>query len=220
MKQRLTFTFKTVATQEAADDMIVALAKENIPAEVRKDEFNLVPAYGGAAVNSNYEVLIRLEDKAKAGEIITELTTEFLKTIDPEHYLFSYSDNELLNVLGHKYEWNEIDLLLSEKILTDRGVEINQTAIKRANNQRFEELATPKKGMDIWIVLGYIFALLGGLLGLMIAYSVIKVKRNLPDGSTIYEYDHSTRRHAKIIFALSLIVISSLLTLQLSNGAI
>jgi hypothetical protein len=123
-----------------------------------------------------------------------------------------------MDVLGHKYDWNEIDLLLSEKILNDRGVEINHTSIKIANNERFEELATPKKGLDIWIALGYIFALLGGLLGLMIAYSVIKVKRNLPDGSKIYEYDHSTRNHAKVIFALSLLVISILLILQLSIG--
>jgi|TARA_B110000046_G_C12878343_1_gene349036 hypothetical protein len=36
------------------------LAKANIPAEVRKGEFSLVPEYGGAAVNSNYEVLVRL----------------------------------------------------------------------------------------------------------------------------------------------------------------
>ena len=36
------------------------LAKANIPADVRKGEFSLVPEYGGAAVNSNYEVLVRL----------------------------------------------------------------------------------------------------------------------------------------------------------------
>ena len=214
MKQGLTFTFKTVATQEAADDMIVALAKENIPAEVRKEEYNMLPAYGGASVTSNYNILIDPKDRVKAIEIDSKITSEFLDSIDPEHYLFSYSDQELLAVLAHKHEWNEIDLQLSEKILTDRGVFIDREQIKVANDERFEELAEPKKGKPLWIAIGYLGALLGGLLGLMISYSVVKAKRKLPDGTFVNDYDEDTRSHAKIIFVISLIVIVSAISIR------
>lgn len=207
MKQDLTFSFKTLATQEAADEMVQALASGDIPAKVRKEEYNLLPAYGGASVTSNYDILIDPKDKLKAEEIDSKITAEFLDSIDPEHYLFSFSDQELLDVLGHKHEWNEIDLLLSEKILTDRGVPINRERIKKANDERFEELAEPKKGKPFWIALGYLGALLGGLLGLMISYSVVKAKRKLPNGTFVHDYDEDTRRQARIIFVLSLIVI-------------
>ncbi|MFT6982435.1 MAG: hypothetical protein ACJAUD_001202 [Crocinitomicaceae bacterium] len=220
MKQDLTFTFKTVATQEAADDMVQALATDGIPSKIRKEEYNMLPAYGGASVTSNYDIIIRTEDKTKAEEIVTKIAAEFLSNIDPEHYLFSYTDEELLDILAHRHDWNEIDLLLSEKILNDRGVSIDPQKIVVANEKRFEELAIPKKAAEGWIIGGYLFALLGGLIGLSIAYFVIIAKRKLPDGSKVYYYSESTRLHAKIIFALSLIVISSLLILQLSNGAI
>jgi hypothetical protein len=220
MKQDLTFTFKTVATQEAADDMVQALATDGIPSKIRKEEYNMLPAYGGASVTSNYDIIIRTEDKTKAEEIVTKIAAEFLSNIDPEHYLFSYTDEELLDILAHRHDWNEIDLLLSEKILNDRGVSIDPQKIVVANEKRFEELAIPKKAAEGWIIGGYLFALLGGLIGLSIAYFVIIAKRKLPDGSKVYDYSESTRLHAKIIFALSLIVISSLLILQLSNGAI
>lgn len=207
MSDNSNFTIKTVATQEAADEIVQLLLAHGVNSEVVKEEFSVIPAYSDGVLSSNLDIKINSTDKTKAEEILKKRTEQFLNEIDPEHYLFSFTDKELLDVLSHKYEWSEIDLQLSAKILEDRGVEINHAEINLANQESFEELAEPKKGSELWIVLGYVFAFLGGLLGLVIAYSVYKAKRKLPDGTFVHDYDKATRSHALNIFIISLIVL-------------
>lgn len=216
MEQLSTYLFRTVATQNAADEITKLLAEKDIESEVIKESFSPASTFGEGSLSSNFEIRIKNIDRDKAEAIMIDVAEQFLSNIDPEHYLFSFSDQELIDLLSQKYEWSEIDILLSEKILNDRGVKIDHQKLSTENEIRILELAEPTKSNPLWIILGYIFAFFGGLLGLLIAYSVMKAKRKLPDGTMVYDYDESTRRHASVIFAISLIVISLAVILRFS----
>jgi len=61
-----------------------------------------------------------------------------------------------------------------------------------------------KKGGG-WLVAGYIFALLGGLIGIIIGVIMMSSKVKLPDGTTVKKYDDSTRKQGTIILVIAIV---------------
>jgi hypothetical protein len=58
-------------------------------------------------------------------ETVDRIRLDFLNTmvdnIDPEYYLFSFSNQELSEVISNHKEWSKLDFLLAQKILRVRG---------------------------------------------------------------------------------------------------
>ncbi len=63
------------------------------------------------------------------------------------------------------------------------------------------------KSKIIWVVAGYIFALTGGLIGIIIAVIIINGKKTLPGGQIIHIFNERSRRHGKIILYLGSVVL-------------
>ncbi|MFT6921073.1 MAG: hypothetical protein ACJA1C_000067 [Crocinitomicaceae bacterium] len=206
MSQNFTNSLRSVATQVEANEIVLLLLDGGIQSKIIKESFSPAATFSGGSLSSNYEILIQETDAENARSILKENARLFLSDVDSSHYLFSFTDQELRDVLVKNHEWSEFDVLLSEKILEDRSIAIDKKKIQEENFTTILDLSQPKKGILFWIVVGYIFAFLGGLIGLIISYTVIKVKRKLPDGTKMYEYDESTRKHATIIFIISCVV--------------
>jgi hypothetical protein len=71
-----------------------------------------------------------------------------------------------------------------------------------------------KKGIDYeknagsgWLIAGYIFALLGGLIGIWIGSRLLFGKVKLTDGTIVKTYDESSRTQGTIILVLAIISI-------------
>lgn len=77
--------------------------------------------------------------------------------------------------------------------------------------QRLQELEKPDENQRPWIIAGYIFALLGGFLGIIIGYFLWTSKKTLPDGRKVYSYNQKDRMQGKYIFFIALIIFPSLL---------
>jgi len=56
------------------------------------------------------------------------------------------------------------------------------------------------------LVFAWIFAILGGLLGIIISLSVIKSKVTLEDGSVHPKYNESARKSAKIALIVAIVM--------------
>ena len=111
-------------------------------------------------------------------------------------------------MLAKADEWNELDFLLAQKILKDRGVEIEEKELESMKEQRFEELAKPQKVPDYWIFFGYLFALFPFLLvGVVIGFFLWTSKKSLPNGKKAYTYTQSDRQHGKYMFVLGVIIL-------------
>jgi len=53
------------------------------------------------------------------------------------------------------------------------------------------------------LVAGYVFSLLGGLIGLAIGSQVWRGKVNTPSGEKAFKYDESSRRHGRVMVFLA-----------------
>lgn len=214
MEEDELITFRKLAHQEEAEALVKIFKSRSISADYRKIEGDLGGALQGNIATFKYEVRIKEKAREKAEEVLEKMAFAELEDVDKNHYIYDFSDEELIDVLVRREEWNEIDYVLSRKILKERGVKINQEEIEEKHKAYLEKLAEPKGGQGIWIIIGYAGAIFGGFLGLLIGYMLFKAKTTLPNGSKVPAYTPPTRQHGRIIFYVSLISLLVLLALN------
>ena len=210
MIKPLNISFRNVSTFNEAKSLVQLLASENITAKLVKDSADLDYVLQGEGPTNKFEILINEADQHDAEKMMMRIAARDLKNVDPSYYLFSFANKELLDVIIEKDEWSEFDVLLSQKILKERGFRLNQRGIRRLQQLRTNELSSPEGNQTGWIVVGYITAFLGGFLGLVIGYFLWQAKKKVPDGHKVYAYDPYTRHQGKIIFIISAIVFPAL----------
>jgi hypothetical protein len=59
-----------------------------------------------------------------------------------------------------------------------------------------------------WIIVGYITAFLGGVLGIFIGWHLLSFKKTLPDGQRVYEYDTNARKHGQKILIIGIVCLT------------
>lgn len=169
------------------------------------EDYILNPDIIAADMESNKEYCIKLlsEDFERVNEIRNKHAVAELDQVNESHYLFEYTNEELLmEVIAKKDEWSSFDYALAKKILTDRGVEVTENQIHHLNTERIKELSKPDKDQKGWIILGYILAFLGGYLGILIGFHLTSHKKTLPNGERIYAYSPQDRKHGKQIMII------------------
>lgn len=217
MKHSFNISFRSVATREEAEELTKVLAEHDIPSRITKDSGDLDYVFQGETPANKFEVHIGEADHQKAEDLMTEFAKEDLKSVESDYYLFAFSDDELKDVLIKKNEWNEFDVLLSQKILEDRGVELNFKVIEKERELRDLELQQPEGGQIGWIIFGYLAAIIGGFVGILLGYSLWLSKKKLPNGTKVPAYTDDIRRHGQIIFYIGVITFVITFTLRIKD---
>ncbi|GGF01800.1 DUF2007 domain-containing protein [Flavobacterium limi] len=199
--------FRKYPTLEQVKDLESLLNKNNIATEIADNIPPVDSSFSGSTLQNQYEIKIALTDFEKAEKILDENAENLIDEVDKDHYLFSFTDDELYEILLKADEWNEFDYKLAQKILIQRGKSVDTELLKALKKQRIELLAKPEENQKSWIMAGYIFAILGGLLGIFIGYSLWTSKKSLPNGQKVYSYNEKDRAHGKNIFYIGLIML-------------
>ncbi|HNR18515.1 MAG TPA: hypothetical protein PKN75_00535 [Bacteroidia bacterium] len=152
-----------------------------------------------------YRIKLRESDFETANELLLDISQKQLQNIDKDYYLFEFSNEELLEVITKPDEWGQLDNLLAQKLLKERGMEVNPALVETLNKQRIHEISKTEQGNRIWIYAGYFFALVGGALSIFIGWHLISYKKILPNNDTIYGFSEADRKHGKRILILGII---------------
>lgn len=163
---------------------------------------------GGDIVRHKYYLKIKSQDFPKANEALDQVILKSLHSVETDYYLFSFSNEELLEIIKKPDEWSRQDFLIARKILNDRGHTINEEEVNLLKSKRIHELATGETEPMGQIVAGYIFAFLFSLVGLFFGLALIVTKKTLPDGSKVFAYTEKSRNHGKAIFIISLVTLA------------
>jgi hypothetical protein len=209
--------YKRFYEQERATELTNILTDNGIDFEVTEDKENLDSLYGDKTFSKQYFVKIKGDDFKKADSILLKLSEQEIDTADKDHYLYGFTDEELFEIISKPDEWNPFDFQLSKKILRERGKEINQETIDLLKKQRLNDLAKPEEGQRNWIYAGYLFALLGGLIGVFIGWHLSTYRKTLPNGQQVYGYKQEDRKHGRRIWILGTIMFIISLTIRFSN---
>lgn len=137
-----------------------------------------------------------------------------LTTTENAHYLYQFTDEELFEVLEKPDEWNKFDTALAKEILSSRGRTVDADMLMAMKSERMRTLSKPEKSKGYILVMGYIFALLGGVLGVAIGYSLWRSKKTLPNGESVWSYVDGDRKHGQIMFLIGVITVGVFLLLK------
>ena len=137
---------------------------------------------------SSFSIYIHEDDFKKANLILEKQAEEIISNIDKDYYLFSFTNDELYDILFKKDAWSQIDFQLSKQILIERGETISQEILDQLERSRINEIVSEKQiASSMLIYIGFITAILGGIVGIMISLSLTS-KKVLPNGQKTYNY--------------------------------
>lgn len=200
--------FKRFPTLQHAYELQDLLHQHRITAIVADDAPPVdVTFSAGSSSKDIYEVRISRYDFKKAEEILQEDAKKLIAQVPKDHYLFEFTNEELYDILIKADEWSTFDYTLAQHILNQRGEHITQEVLQDLKNKRLKALATPESNQQPWIIMGYIFAIFGGFLGILIGYFLWTNKKTLPNGQKVYAHTANDRTQGKFIFYLGLIIL-------------
>jgi len=208
--------YKRFYKKDEAAALTDILGENGIRFEIVEDRDNLDSLYGDKQFSLQYFVKIDSSNFEKADSVISKMSEIALDKVDKDHYLFTFTDDELFEIVCKPDEWSSLDNQLAKKILKERGKEINQHTIDLLKKQRVAELAKPEQTQKMWIYGGYLFALLGGFLGIMIGWHLSSHTKTLPNGQQVYGYSKEDREHGRIIWILGIVMFVIWLVIRFS----
>lgn len=199
-------SFKTFNDKETAEDFAEILKEYAIDFHIEEDVLEFDPTYANNELDKDFHIMIKQEDFGKAKQADVAYFKKGLDNAPPDYYLFSFSNDELKEIMAKPDEWGTFDYLLAEKILQDRGIGITETEKQTLKTERNKVLLEQQKDKPSNILLYYIFCLVVSPIGILIGWAWAYSKKTLPDGKKAAAYDSDTQRHGRIIFALSLVI--------------
>jgi hypothetical protein len=199
--------FQRFSSRAELENGIKILTENNIEYLIEDVSVNLDPVLSSNKLGIEFLLKIEQVNFEKANKILDEFYSLEIDEIENDYYLFSFSDNELLEVIIKSDEWNKFDVQLAQKILRLKGKGLSNLEIDKIKTQRIIELSKPEKKQSIWIFVGYISSILGGLLGVFIGWHLLTFKKTLPNGNRIYNYSNEDRKHGNQILILGILSI-------------
>lgn len=212
-------TYKKFHEQDRAEALASVLKDNGIEFEVTEDRESLdTMLIGDKHFNRYYFVKLKKQDFERADSLLARESEKELESVDKDHYLYQFTDEELFDILSKPDEWSSFDYQLSKKILKERGKEINGEIIDLLKKQRIKELAKPEEGQKAWIYAGYLFSLLGGLLGIFIGWHLSTFRKTLPNGERVFGYTIDDRRHGTRILIIGVVMFITWVTIKIATS--
>lgn len=168
--------------------------------ENTKPSFDVTFA-GGNIVE--YILKVNHTQKEKAIELLSNgFADEFP---DDNHYMDSYSDEELIEVISTPEDWDKNDFLYAKKLIEKRGIVVSDEKIEKKKKEIQEDIKKPVKAESIMILMGYLLTILTSGIGVLIALRIKYRKNEIQDnkyGLINYYYDENSRMHANVMIGI------------------
>ncbi|NII85860.1 MULTISPECIES: hypothetical protein [unclassified Pedobacter] len=200
-------TFQRFNDRAAALTLAEIFKENKIEVELEDASANFDVTFANNEIDKDYRIKLKPEDFERANILLRNEAEKDLVGIDPNYYIFDFSDDELKEVIEKQDEWSSLDFLLATKILKERGVDVNADQIQALKLKRIEALSQPEKSPKLLIVAGYITAIIGRLIAIIIGAYLRSHKKTLPNGERVFGYAASDRAHGERILIIGILVL-------------
>lgn len=196
-------TFLSFNNEDLALAAAEKLKESNINFVVEKSRQLLDSSIVGNILDLNIHIRLRPTDFLKAHKALEDYYKTQLDNVDSDYYLLSFSDFELKEILAKPDEWGYFDYQLAQKLLKERGHQVDDEMLDKLKEDRNRLLAQPDKASRILIFFGYCFIPFGLLVAFFIGRHLFYSKRTLPSGDTVFSYREKDRRHGNRIMVIT-----------------
>ena len=208
-----------------AEEMLKKLQENGIDGMLVDNSLAVDVTFFGNRLSDEIELKVHKGHFEKANKLLEKEAEIMLEDVPMDHYLFGFTNEELIEILQKPDEWSVIDYQLAQKILGSRGEKMSEEMIATFKEARLKELAKPEKGQKGWITLGYaaailgglfgvfailgglfgVFAILSGLFGVFIGWYLYSFKKTLPDGRKVFAHTKKDRTQGKNILFVGIV---------------
>lgn len=197
-------TFQKFNDQNSASELGDFFKEKKLEYVLEDNSLSFDPTFANNGFGKEFCIKLRQSDFEKGNALLFEKSEGESIEIEKDYYLLSFTDKELFELIAASDEWSQFDVSLAKRLLKERGKEISSDEIKKIKIKRIEELSKPEEGQNTYIILGYIFAFLGGFLGMFIGWHLSTFKKTLPNGDRIYAYSENDRKQGNRILKISI----------------
>jgi hypothetical protein len=208
-------TYEKFTTIGELKEFVELLQENNIPYELEDDVQLFDASFANISHHRDYRIQLLPEDFDRVSELRNRQAEVELNEIDPDYYLFQFTDEELIDLISKQDEWSPFDFELAQKILKNRGREISSKEILELKERRIEQLSQPEKDSKPWVVIGYICAFLFPFFGIIMGIYMLSSKKTLPNGQKVNSFSQKTRDSGMIILLISCVVFALVMVLRL-----
>lgn len=188
-------TFMSLTDPKIAQEFAVILEAHKIPFKTQDTAKDFDASFANNQAKQSILIMLNPNDFDKASSVLEQNITLDINEIDPQHPLFSFSTEELKDVVKNYDEWHPIDVKLAKHLLKQQNIVVEPDEIKAEQNLKELKSFHPEKSSTITLLLGYIFCMMGGFAGIGIALFLMTATRKLPDGTKKHIYSNSDRKH-------------------------
>jgi hypothetical protein len=199
--------YRSYNDKALANELCQLLTEHNIPFDWESTEGLFDASFTNNDILNIYYIKIRQEDFEKADEILMSLAKEEKEEPVEDYYLYSFSNEELLDVLKKPDDWNEYDRYWADKILAKRGIQVNPEELNKAKNERLAELKKPWTLDKLWIICAialwvysfYFITFYWSIAVMFIGGYISLSKKTMPDGERVKAFSKGDRLIGKIV---------------------
>lgn len=200
MKENDFSIYQTFYNKDEMLALVHLLETNNIIFLAEEDSFSFDPSFANNDYQKKFVIKLQKKDFQKLDTIQNEIYSELAENIEKDYYLFDFSDEKLIEIIIKKDEWGKFDFVLAQKILKERGKEINEETLENFKKQRINELSKNTDISIVWVIISYLLTISSrGILGILIGWHILTHKKTLPNGDKVYGYSKNDRKHGKII---------------------
>jgi hypothetical protein len=185
--------YKSFNDKAVAMELYEKLRQEGVPVEWESSVGIFDVSFANDEFMHLYYVKLRKQDFERADAILMEFVKQKNEKPKEGYYLYSFSNEELIDVLKNPLEWNEYDRYWAGRLLQERNIAVREEEFAYTKTENIDELRKPWKASKIWLLLPlvlfswalytvYFFpAALCIFIGAYIAFS----KKTLPNGDRV-----------------------------------
>ena len=203
--------FRAFETVKAAESNLGVLLKEaDIPYEIQVVGRELTALVGTSEALMNVWLQLYPQDFGRVNAMLEQNAYQSV-ALDKGHFMNSFTDAELREVLDKYDEWSAEEYVMARKIMESRGTQVSDSEIAAAKATRLAEIRKPIKAKPFEVFRGFAIAVLffpffGSFFAMMIGWNFYNATRTDPVGKRYYVYTRRSRRVGLYILTFSILI--------------
>lgn len=193
--------YQKFRSPEAAQSLLALLDEKRVAYETHHAPPRFSAVLGTTSAEQ-FVVSLLPEDFTRVRRLEEAQAVASPPNLPSDYYLFQFSNPELWELLGQPDAWSSHDVALAAQLLRERGQDVSDATLHNLRARHTARLAVPNPRPTGWIVVGYGLALLGGVFGLGIGWSLWRYRKTLPDGRQVPGFAPADRAHGRRILWL------------------
>lgn len=115
---------------EKAREYTSVLEKHNIPFYLDDVSMRFKLVSNNNPWENQFILKLKESDIERAEKALNEELDNEVKLTTHEHYMFSFADNDILNVIANQNEWTREEVKLAMKIANERNLDLSAQSIR------------------------------------------------------------------------------------------